>query len=155
MKKNNWQKRINIKNLLGEKEGFSLDQDISVEKEIIRDNRIKLLKPILGKLVLVKTKDGILVEYNLKIYAEFTCDRCLNNFKKELDINFSQKYSFKKEKGKEEILPISLDQTIEIGEPIRQEILSSIPYKILCKEGCKGLCDKCGKNLNKGGCNCK
>ena len=30
----------------------------------------------------------------------------------------------------------------------------SFPSKMLCDEDCKGLCQKCGKNLNEGECSC-
>ena len=30
-----------------------------------------------------------------------------------------------------------------------------LPTKVLCKEDCKGLCPKCGKDLNLGSCDCK
>ena len=30
----------------------------------------------------------------------------------------------------------------------------AVPMKNLCSEDCKGLCPKCGKNLNEGLCNC-
>ena len=36
-----------------------------------------------------------------------------------------------------------------------QEVLHMYwPTKILCKEDCKGICKKCGKDLNQGACGC-
>ena len=29
-----------------------------------------------------------------------------------------------------------------------------LPTRDLCREGCRGLCPKCGKNLNEGDCGC-
>jgi uncharacterized protein len=28
------------------------------------------------------------------------------------------------------------------------------PSRFLCSDDCKGLCQRCGKNLNEGACNC-
>ena len=37
---------------------------------------------------------------------------------------------------------------------VYNEILMRFPMKTLCREDCKGLCLKCGKNLNEGECGC-
>jgi uncharacterized protein len=43
---------------------------------------------------------------------------------------------------------------IDITEAVRQYTLMAVPMKALCDEDCAGLCHSCGKNLNKGKCNC-
>ena len=50
-------------------------------------------------------------------------------------------------------LPLEADK-IDITKDVRDYSLLAIPMKKLCKEDCKGLCAKCGKNLNEGNCNC-
>ncbi len=34
------------------------------------------------------------------------------------------------------------------------EVLMNWPVKVLCKEDCKGICSRCGKDLNLGPCGC-
>ena len=46
------------------------------------------------------------------------------------------------------------NDTLEITDIIRESILAVLPLKILCKDDCRGLCPKCGKNLNQGQCDC-
>ena len=58
---------------------------------------------------------------------------------------------------------ISADET-EIGyyeesglsleDVVREQVLLSLPSRTLCNEDCKGLCPRCGQNLNTGTCNC-
>ena len=43
---------------------------------------------------------------------------------------------------------------IDIGDLVRDIIISAQPTKHLCKEDCKGLCSVCGANLNKTDCGC-
>jgi uncharacterized protein len=43
---------------------------------------------------------------------------------------------------------------IDLDEIIREQIILSEPTKHLCQEACKGLCQKCGKDLNEGPCSC-
>ena len=37
---------------------------------------------------------------------------------------------------------------IDISNDVREFALLSVPMKKLCSEDCKGLCFKCGKDLN-------
>ncbi len=46
-------------------------------------------------------------------------------------------------------------EKIDLSEFLKEQIVLSLPYKLLCKEDCKGLCPKCGTNLNIEKCNCK
>ena len=44
---------------------------------------------------------------------------------------------------------------IDIRSDVRDYAMLAIPMKKLCKDDCKGLCQRCGKNLNEGECNCQ
>jgi uncharacterized protein len=44
---------------------------------------------------------------------------------------------------------------IDVAEEVRQVITISVPLKLLCKEECKGLCPRCGKNRNVELCDCR
>ena len=46
------------------------------------------------------------------------------------------------------------DGFIDLSAVFNDELLLELPTKLLCREDCKGLCPKCGKDLNKGSCNC-
>ena len=37
---------------------------------------------------------------------------------------------------------------------VSEDAYLAIPYRMLCREDCKGLCPRCGKNLNEGPCGC-
>jgi uncharacterized protein len=43
---------------------------------------------------------------------------------------------------------------IDLDKDIRDYALLAVPMKQLCSDDCKGLCLKCGKNLNEGLCDC-
>ena len=46
------------------------------------------------------------------------------------------------------------DMKLDLDELLYSEVIVSLPMKHLCKEDCKGICPKCGKNLNDGKCGC-
>lgn len=43
---------------------------------------------------------------------------------------------------------------IDLTNYLKEQVVLSLPYKVLCSEGCMGLCSKCGKNLNTDKCEC-
>ena len=47
------------------------------------------------------------------------------------------------------------NESIDLDELFYSDIVLEIPISYVCKEDCKGLCPQCGKNLNKGSCDCK
>jgi|GEM_PF-585552 len=92
------------------------------------------------------------------------CDRCLAPVHQEVDEPLVLYYT--EEPGaarspqeddleSEEVRMIDADQeSIVLDEDVRQTMLLSVPFKILCREECKGLCSTCGTDLNNGPCNC-
>lgn len=43
---------------------------------------------------------------------------------------------------------------LDLGPVVREQLLLSLPMDALCSEGCKGLCQICGTNLNEKACGC-
>ena len=46
------------------------------------------------------------------------------------------------------------DGFLDMDEQLREQLEMEFPMRFLCREDCKGLCPKCGKNLNEGECDC-
>lgn len=44
--------------------------------------------------------------------------------------------------------------TLDISGAVESLVYSNLPMRSLCSESCKGLCPKCGTDLNKSECNC-
>ena len=45
-------------------------------------------------------------------------------------------------------------QVLDLGESLREEVALAVPQFIECRPDCKGLCPRCGANLNDGPCGC-
>ena len=95
---------------------------------------------------------------HVDVTIDIPCSRCLASVPTRLDFDFSQKIDFRK--VQEEQLD-DLDETsfmeesfLDVDRFVYNEILIRFPMKTLCSEDCKGLCFKCGKNLNEGECGC-
>lgn len=91
------------------------------------------------------------------------CDRCLEPVEQplaiDLDVEFIQAEQFASQTDREltaddlKADAISGDE-IDLAEVVREQILLEIPQQFFCKDDCKGLCPKCGTNLNLLDCNC-
>lgn len=47
------------------------------------------------------------------------------------------------------------DNCIDLREAVRDQVILSLPITIRCSNPCKGLCPRCGANLNYEDCKCK
>ncbi len=45
--------------------------------------------------------------------------------------------------------------SVDVTEEVRQALLLALPTQVLCKPDCRGLCLRCGNNLNIRECSCK
>jgi len=45
-------------------------------------------------------------------------------------------------------------EPVDLSEDIREDVVLMFPGSFLCKEDCRGICPRCGKNLNEGDCGC-
>lgn len=43
---------------------------------------------------------------------------------------------------------------LDCSKLVEELVVLNIPFSTLCSESCKGLCIKCGINLNNSKCNC-
>ncbi len=111
------------------------------------------------KLTITNTGDReISVEGSIEAVLAAPCDRCL----KEVLVPFSLKVDKVIDLKKTDEDRINdLDETsyidhssLDVDRLVSDELLIHFPMKILCREDCKGICFKCGKDLNLGECGC-
>jgi len=43
---------------------------------------------------------------------------------------------------------------LALEDVLREQVLLSLPARTLCQPDCKGLCPRCGQNLNEAACSC-
>lgn len=113
-----------------------------------------------GKVnILFKCEDGKLkIIGQIKATIVMSCDRCLSDVKKQFDIAYNNEIDMNEtglQTGADEEYPFIEDKQFCTEQFVYNEILTRLPMKVLCKEDCKGLCPKCGQNLNNGSCDCE
>ena len=73
------------------------------------------------------------------------CDRCLEQ------VSVTIPYDIDRNLDENDYLT---GMDLDVDRLVYLEVLMSWPLKVLCKEDCKGICSRCGKNLNEGPCGC-
>lgn len=127
---------------------------------------LEIYEPYIGNFmtdaVLSKFDNQIILDAETEITANLICDRCANEFPSVIKSNFRNVYLFRVnikdaegENEKEDVVFIHPDtDKIDLDKDIRDYAVLAVPMKNLCSEDCKGLCPKCGMNLNEGLCDC-
>jgi uncharacterized protein len=92
------------------------------------------------------------------------CVRCLQPVERPVSVDFEVVYvdpeHFADDKEREVAgddleTDVLAGESIDLKEVIREQILLDLPIQVFCSEDCKGLCEKCGGNLNLVTCNCQ
>jgi uncharacterized protein len=106
---------------------------------------------------------SVLIEGKVRTHLQMRCVRCLKEFSLPISSAFEMTLFPLKETPMKEETELSEDDMesgfyqggeIHLSEIACEQVFLEIPYKPLCHEDCKGLCPKCGKDLNLTSCDC-
>lgn len=118
------------------------------------DSEVKVVDIIKFEGKTYREDEAIYFDGNISGLLLITCSRCLEDFEYTLDIEMHEKLSLVPNDEDDSVAFIDSDK-INLNELIENNILMSLPIKKLCNEDCKGLCQGCGRNLNKVACDCE
>lgn len=136
-------------------EGKQLDVDYSLSMSDFELNGDYPFKsPV--KISASAVNRASLVELKVKAVFEYTtrCDRCFDDIVKQMEFTFVHGLATELIDDENDDYIETPDYTLELDEVVISDIILNLPSKMLCKEDCKGICPKCGKNLNLGDCTC-
>lgn len=161
--------RVPVANLMKKlftRERVRADLDLGVGREGLRE---------LGKrgglkldLWLESNPDGIRVKGRLCGSVSLECTRCLAEFRQQMDVAVDEFY---RRSGLSTVTPQGrpLPREMEVPEEdeylveegfidlnvlVNDAVMLNLPIKRLCSPECRGLCPRCGKDLNQGECGC-
>ncbi len=105
-----------------------------------------------------KAHNQLILDSSILVNTVFECDRCTASFSKALRTNYEMVYMLgvnPVESESDNIAYLSAEaDSIDISDDVRDFTILAVPMKKLCSEDCKGLCSRCGKNLNEDDCTC-
>jgi len=139
---------------------IDLGEDARQRTPLSSEGRAELVEEHHGKHQVVR---DIRLRGKLETSLEVSCARCLDSVVLPVKRVFDLLYRpLGTDSGHAELSVT--DAEAEIGyyrgdgllleDTLREQVLLDVPLKTVCREDCKGLCSRCGKNLNEGACSC-
>ena len=125
--------------------------DVQVDDSVLPYPNAKLVRVHLDFGVTF-VKPDVCVEGTITCVVDGFCDRCANSVSKTISLPFNQ--TFYKDGTGEEDDYAYFGSKLDATKAVYDEIVLSLPGSLLCSEDCKGLCPKCGINLNESQCDC-
>ena len=90
-----------------------------------------------------------------EVLMSVPCSRCLAPVETPVTYSLHRKVDIPTlTDDEEEAVDFIIDEQIDLDLPVRDELLMNFPMRVLCAEDCKGICVKCGVNLNLHTCAC-
>ncbi len=85
-----------------------------------------------------------------------SCRRCLEQVEISIRVPVSLWFTEDREEDDPSVWVIpERSVELDLGDPVREELIFAVPEYFLCREDCRGLCDQCGQDLNLGSCTCR
>ena len=131
-----------------------LDNDIDIQNAEFMGENFVFTKPLhINGSITNNTKS---LELSGKVTGEMEvqCARCRKPMK--VPVEFAVLEVIMQDNGEvdnEDIIVITGEE-IDVNDIILNSFLMNVEEKYLCSEDCKGLCSRCGKDLNLGDCGC-
>ena len=99
---------------------------------------------------------ALLLEGTASTELDLTCDRCCKPFTREKTVVLDSLLAtqLENEESEDEIILLE-GEAADLDEVASTAFILAMDTIHLCSEDCKGLCSRCGSNLNNGPCGCK
>ena len=138
--------------------GASVPFETSVDlSDLLFGTCYPVSEPVLASGTVRNTAGVLVMTGNVTTTLHGVCDRCASDFTQDVDIPMNVvlvKELANEENEDEGVFPLDGDEA-DLEDIVRTVFVLNMDPKLLCDEDCKGLCCRCGKNLNEGPCNCQ
>jgi uncharacterized protein len=136
--------------------------ELELNESITLDS-VNTVSPLHAVLKIRTIGSEVLVDGVLEGDVELLCSRCLIAYTMKVRSPINVVYEPSKVINREEHHKLKSDEldmgfykddTLDAAEVLVEQLLLNIPMKPLCSQECKGICPKCGADLNITSCNC-
>jgi len=106
--------------------------------------------------------DRLVLIGRVSAVALLECVRCLRSFERSLGVEltvFADRSGSSRPLEEEDLerdryMLFHNGRQLDLREETREALLTELPMTPFCSEDCKGLCPRCGADLNPGPCDC-
>ena len=138
----------------GESVTFSTSVDLS---DLLYGTCYPVSEPVLASGAVRNTAGVLVMTGEITTCIHGVCDRCATDFTRDVKIpmNVVLVSELANEENEDEwVFPLEADSA-DLEDIVRTVFVLNMDSKMLCSTDCKGLCHRCGKNLNYEACTCQ
>jgi len=154
-------------------DGLTLELEKSVDTfpilaEMVANGECEFAAPLRTALRALRIGDLVEIDGDFETSVRLPCSRCLQPFETPLKSSFALTYMQQATDVMEDTEPQEVqlsaedmgvvyfqDEKINLRDAIQEQVVMEFPLRPLCKLDCKGLCPKCGADLNEVPCDCE
>ena len=141
-----------ILHIPGKQLDFQFEMDLS---DMEFSGRYPIVTPVVVNGS-VQNRTGILyLSMTAKGTLDTLCDRCGKPLMQEKEVHYDCVLAEELQNEDNDEIVLLEDGQVDTGDLARTAFILGMDTKILCSEDCKGLCPRCGADLNLGACSCK
>jgi len=153
--------RYNVSELLREPVGST--REYEVDGQVLIDDAQPQPDRFTGRTTFLRTKNAVLVTAHLRGVQREDCSRCLQEMEIPVLLEIEEEFFASVDADTGAALPapedteafrVDAQHTLDLEEAVRQSWATALPMQPLCRPDCRGLCARCGQNLNQGACSC-
>ena len=138
---------------------LQIDASVPPDHALFREAAFEMSGPLDVSLEALQAGDDVVVRGMLQGEAQLACRRCLVDVgvavDEEVALVFRPGVS-EADAEDAEVYPLpEKGGELDLTRALREQLVLSVPEFALCREACKGLCAKCGANLNETTCSCE
>lgn len=147
--------RLYLKPLfMGEQESLSVDGEVDLSALEYRGEH-PFAHPVRVQGAVTVDADIVTLRAVASFLYEGNCDRCTTAFRREMRVPVEHVLVTSLNSEDSDGYVLVDNYQLPLDELVREDLILSLPTKSLCRDDCRGLCPRCGKNLNEGLCGCR
>ena len=136
----------------GRRLDFQFELDLS---ELDFDGRTPVSRPVAVEGEIRNTADLLELSLTARTILDAVCDRCGKEFLQDTEIEYRCMLAEELQDEENDEIILLEDGKVDAGDLAWTVFILGMDSKVLCSEDCKGLCPRCGANLNVGPCSCQ
>ena len=136
--------------------GTHLDFDFTLDlSDMEFAGRFPVSRPVRVRGQVRNTADVLELELTAESTLDAVCDRCGKAFSQEKSVSYTCLLAERLENEDSDEIVLLENGKVDVGDLARTAFILGMDSKTLCSEDCKGLCPRCGADLNLGPCSCQ
>ncbi len=120
-------------------------------------------EPVAADFILARKDRDLRVEGTVQTSIRFRCSRCAKEFLRSFSTSYDLSYAPQPKWTEGSEIELKYEEmevayyngiAFDVDLMVLEQIELAMPMKFVCREDCKGLCYKCGADLNENPCQC-